>query len=374
MKTIFIYLILLLNFSDLFSQNIWKFITEIENGPNNLVCSDSNNCFTTVQYYEHINQIQAIYKSENQGKTWYKLSAFETINKNSDMSCPDSSNFFLTYKSSDTLYKSTNSGADFTKISTGYGYNEYLSMFDNNIGVIATDRIKITKDGWESHKVFRIDSSFGKLLSYRNPIMLNDSLVIVTTGFNKMSYIMKLNINSLEYELNTVEDYPYYSSDLTIINNSLLYICGWSHDIDGGSCRDAIYKSSDGGKNWRRVLDLYNDRKFNENFRNPFGLQQIAFKDSLTGIAVGQFGTIIYTYDGGESWIYEKANPTDLKTPATMMVRYAGSVPIIVTFSGRIFRMIEDNLAPKPEDTLSISGRVWDGDKGQTKYTDYNGL
>ena len=130
---------------------------------------------------------------------------------------------------------------------------------------------------------------------------------------------------------------------------------------------DAIYKSKDCGKSWRRVLDLYNQNKIDHLAPNPFGLQKIAFKDSLNGVAVGQFGTIIYTYDGGESWIYEKDLPLNIKehTPATMIVRYAGSVPIIATINGDFYRMIEDNLAPKAEDIYSISGRIWEGTKGQ---------
>jgi hypothetical protein len=238
-------------------------------------------------------------------------------------------------------------------------------MFNNKIGVIADGLIKITKDGWETYKTFIIDSTYKSFISYRNPIMINDSILFFTTGANKKIYIMKLNINSLENELFKVDDFSFYSSDICKVSENKLFICGKSNTIDGGSGHDAIYKSADGGKNWWRVLDLYSDdSKFNSKM-SPFGLQQIAFKDSLTGIAVGQFGKILYTYDGGKSWIYENTNPPDLKTPATMMVRYAGSVPIIVTFSGRILRMTKDNLAPGPDDIYTISGKVWEGNKGQ---------
>jgi len=156
------------------------------------------------------------------------------------------------------------------------------------------------------------------------------------------------------------------TDDLFIIDENHIFICGSSNSMSGGSCHDAIFKSSDGGKTWRRVLDFRSDRsKFNKQYFPPFGLQSIAFKDSLTGLAVGQFGKIVYTYDGGESWIYENKLHDSLGQPNTMKVRYAGSVPIIATYHGQIFRMIEDNLAPKAEDTITISGRVWEGTKGQ---------
>jgi photosystem II stability/assembly factor-like uncharacterized protein len=368
MKFLLLIILIFVVFVPSYSQNTWEMSTRIESIPNKLECPDSNNYFITVQYYEHVQQIQAIYKSINQGKTWNKLSTTKTYNTSSDMSCPDSSNIFLTFKSSDTLFKSTNSGADFIKISTGDGYNESIAMYNNKIGVITYGVIKITNDGWESHKVFFIDSTFKTFFSYSNPVMLNDSTVIVTTGANKKIYVLKLNINTNEYDLNKVDDYPFSTSNLIKINEKLMFICGKSNTIDGGSGHDAIYKSIDGGKNWRRVLDLYSDdSKFDRTDHQPpeFGLQQIAFKDSLTGIAVGQFGKILYTYDGGESWIYESLNLQEFKNPATMKVRYAGSIPIIATIGGRIFRMIEDNLAPGPEDIFTISGRVWDGNKGQ---------
>jgi hypothetical protein len=114
------------------------------------------------------------------------------------------------------------------------------------------------------------------------------------------------------------------------------------------------------------VSDLYSNKSKFPKYIPPFGLQQIAFKDSLTGIAVGQAGKILYTYDGGESWIYESEIPESIAGTATMLVRYAGTEPIIATFSGRFHRLLEDNIAPKPEDTLSISGRVWLEGSGQS--------
>jgi len=111
--------------------------------------------------------------------------------------------------------------------------------------------------------------------------------------------------------------------------------------------------------------EVHDDTKFLNLDFHPFGLQSIAFKDNMTGIAVGQFGKIVYTYDGGESWIYESKLHDSIYQPPTMKVRYAGSVPIIANFDGEIYRMVEDNLAPKSEDTLTISGRVWEGEKGQ---------
>ncbi|MCO5250233.1 MAG: hypothetical protein M9949_02285 [Candidatus Kapabacteria bacterium] len=147
-----------------------------------------------------------------------------------------------------------------------------------------------------------------------------------------------------------------------------MFVCGSSNTISGGTGHDAIYKSTDGGITWRRMLDLYSLRnKFYDHDIQPFGLQSIAFKDSLTGITVGQFGKIVYTHDGGESWTYESKLHDSIRktTPPTMLVRYSDTIPVVATFTRHIYRMIEDNLAPSVEHKYSISGRVWEGDKGQ---------
>lgn len=102
---------------------------------------------------------------------------------------------------------------------------------------------------------------------------------------------------------------------------------------------------------------MYSDRtKFSGHDSPPFGLQSVAFKDNLTGIAVGQFGKIVYTYDGGESWTYESELPYKLggvRTPPVMKIRYAGEKAIITEFSGSFHRLKEDNLASGAEHKYS---------------------
>jgi len=247
-------------------------------------------------------------------------------------------------------------------------------MYDTEIGVITnayivldTFFILVTNDRWKTYRKFHKQDDSTRL-SYYYPQFKNDSIVNCIVGNSrgrKGSYFCEFNIITFDYKLYWIGiDIGLW--DMSIIENKHIFLCGESDFLSGGSSNDGIFKSSDGGKTWRRVLDFRSDRsKFNKQYFPPFGLQSIAFKDSLTGLAVGQFGKIVYTYDGGESWIYENKLHDSLGQPNTMKVRYAGSVPIIATYHGQIFRMIEDNLAPKPEDTITISGRVWEGTKGQ---------
>jgi len=290
------------------------------------------------------------------------------------MKCIDSNNIFLGFKSGFMYYiKNGVKTIDTINIDLLKSYDDF-SMYDTEIGIITnayivpdTFFLLVTKNRWKTYKKFHKQDDSTRF-SYYYPHSKNDSIInciVVNARGNRGTYYCEFNINSYEYELYKIRSGA-GTDDLFIIDENHIFICGSSNSMSGGSCHDAIFKSSDSGRSWRRVLDFRSDRsKFNKQSFPPFGLQSISFKDSLIGLAVGQFGKIVYTYDGGESWIYETKLHDSLGQPNTMKVRYAGSVPIIATYHGQIFRMIEDNLAPKPEDTITISGRVLEGTKGQ---------
>jgi len=365
-----------------YSQNVWENVYTTFGTPIKIECVNSETCFILTKALP-----TRIYKTTDVGKSWELLNS---INNNTveDMSCPDSANIFLTFFDG-TIYKSKNKGENFESFKLeGINHSKNITMYDTNIGVLHNGWY-ITHDGWKTFQLFKIATDV-ITYDYLYPHFLNDSMLYaivrifdqrepqyqvppidkprITDHVNHS--LMKLNINTLEYELFYI-DHLSGIRDFFVLDEQNVFVCGKSHEISGGSGNDAIYKSTDAGKTWRRVLDLYTDKtKYQGHFYSPFGLQSIAFKDSLTGIAVGQFGKIIYTYDGGESWTYESKLPPKLgggeSKPATMLIRYAGTNPIIAAFNGSIHRLQEDNLAPGPEHKYSITGRVWEGDKGQS--------
>ena len=365
----FVLLLLFMMNINIYAYNEWEETFNAIGVPQALICVDSNYLYTVTTQ----GTPNRLYKSSDKGKNWQlmfdKLPNAEFCN---DMSVPDTMNLFIIFDKGN-MYKSSDCGKSFEQIIlSGINYISSIAMYNKDIGVLEGGAF-ITFDGWKTYDKFLIEKKYGNF-SYNNPHFINDSIlysvVYATKGSPYESYLLKLNIKTKEYELNYIDKLYEGIRDLSVINDRLLFVCGNSNALNGGSGHDAIHKSTDGGKTWKRVLDLYADQtKFNttNNQPPPFGLQSIAFKDSLTGLAVGQFGKIVYTYDGGESWIYEKDLPPSIKeyTPATMIVRYAGSLPILATYSGRIYRLLKDNLAPKAEDIYSISGRVWEGTKGQ---------
>jgi photosystem II stability/assembly factor-like uncharacterized protein len=366
------YIVLFLFSISLYSQNKWELThNDIREFPERIVVLDTNNImilmstFTTAHY---------IYHSNNQGKNWKSIYDTHLYVSAIGIECIDTNNLFLGFREG-FMYHSQDGGKnmDTIRIKSLNTYDDF-AIYNTEVGVITnayivpdTFFILVTYDRWKTYKKFHKQDDSSRL-SYYLPRFKNDSIINCIVGNSRGrrgGYFCEFNINTFEYKLNWIGT-RMGSYDMCIIDNKYIFMCGESDILNGGSSNDGISKSSDSGKTWRRVLDFRSDRsKFNKQYFPPFGLQSISFKDSLTGIAVGQFGKIVYTYDGGESWIYESKLHDSIDQPATMKVRYAGSVPIIADFNGQIYRMIEDNLDPKPEDTITISGRVWEGTKGQ---------
>jgi hypothetical protein len=277
--------------------------------PEAIEVPDSNNIFILT---EPPSGKPYIYKSTDKGRTWDLISIIDLeFHDFEDMSCPDPKSIFV-INTNGNIFKSLDSGKNFKLITFDeIEYIRSIEMFDEKIGVLDGGSF-ITIDGWETYKDFSIKKG-ESYFTYHSAVFVNDSIILslareyilslpVEMQYQN-SFILKLNINSQEYTL-----YPLDSvqslEDCQKFKNGDLIICGKSNNLTGGSGRDAIYKSTDGGESWRRVLDLYTaDSKLTGLV--PFGLQSIAFNDEKTGIAVGQFGKIVYTYDGGESWIYE---------------------------------------------------------------------
>jgi photosystem II stability/assembly factor-like uncharacterized protein len=364
-----------------YSQNVWEEVFKSGGISKKIVCLNENRCYVVSTAGAFTN----IHFSQDAGASWELLNSINELEVQ-DMSVPDSNNIYIPFNNGKT-YHSIDAGKSFTNFRLDSVHSfPYIIMSNELIGAITNAYIipnifyiLITKDGWKTFEKLALDIENIRY-SFHYPNFINDSMLyaIVRVYDQREPHVqyytnhsfMKLNINTLEYELIYI-DHLSGIRDLFVLNEQILFACGTSNTLSGGTCHDAIYKSTDGGVTWRRVLDLYSDRtKFNEHEVQPFGLQSIAFKDSLTGIAVGQFGKIVYTYDGGESWTYENDLPPrlggDESNPPTMLIRYSGTIPIIAAFNGSIHRLQEDNLAPGQEHKYSISGRVWEGEKGQS--------
>ncbi len=359
-------------------SNEWQKIKSDDLGhTKKIICLDTNFCYLLSS--------ERIYKTTDKGKTWEFL--IKNPKFTSYLSSPNVNNLFTSFSTGesdgDFLY-SSNSGLTFSHhiIDSVTSFKDII-MFDSLNGIIEGAfltvplyYILLTNDNWKTYETFNPMSTddllekklmyiYGDMEKYSEEEILMILQLLDTSNRPKTpvieSYIMKLNIFSKKFDLIKLNFEFRLSSDFCIVTDSLYFLAGNTNVISGGTGHDAIFKTIDAGKTWRKVLDLYSSSSKITN-QSAFGLQKIAFKNDSVGIAVGQFGKIVYTYDGGESWIYEKDLPPYLggseSNPPTMIIEYAGDTPIIGAFNGTIHVMTEDTYAPKPEDTLTISGRV----------------
>ncbi len=369
-----IFFLFLISLPHLFAQNKWEFIDKFQGIPSGFAVVDSNTIFSI----ETNGLPNWVRKTTDQGKSW-KLTTENEFHFKAQfikhIAAKDSLSVFVTFSkgtgpNKEKIFRSFDGGKSFEPY--------YLDSLGTIIGFIAINenvaisnytKLFISTNNWQSFETFRLyKDTFA--FWFENIRFLNDSIMVCVCHLDeqiqpKRKYFMHLNVYTKEYELfliNLPKRVDFF--DLAIADENNYYLTGMSNVIPGGSGNDIVYKTTDAGKTWKCVLDLFTRLKISLD-QYPMGLQSIAFKDKDAGITVGQGGKIVYTYDGGETWIYEDHLPDSLGVPNTMIVRYAGTVPIIATFRGHVFRYQEDNLAPKTTDTAKICGRVTFNGVGQ---------
>lgn len=357
------FIISILFFNGLTSQNIWEVRLDLNGTPEETIIKkfdvvDTNNIYiiTTRGLTNYL------FKSSDNGNNWILINDLTKYNVEASRDIEVFDSLIYISFGNGIILKSNDYGESFEKIELEYKKTiDDLIMFDEKIGFANMPLDKYsTLNGWKTSKKM----SFPFYLNLKSPKKHKDKLIysiIFNFGdeiFSDPVYqFAKIDIANETIDSKDIFRMTY--NDLEILNDSVFYLCGKKNGITGGSGHDAVFKSTDSGKTWRTILDLYS---YNTKIPNqhPFGLQDIAFKNDSVGIAVGQFGKIVYTYDGGESWIYELNLPKiiDSLSPPTMLVTYAGDRAIIGDFTGAIHTLEVDNLAPKTEDKLTISGKI----------------
>jgi hypothetical protein len=374
----------------LFSQNKWEIVEDnfygYSKGSSDRVkviqTLDSNNCFV-------VTDNGRIFHSINQGKTWEIILSEKFLN-NSSMLLEDAAfintNIFFLVNYKGFIYSTRDGGKTFDSIDVSKGTEIYwLKMFNEKEGIANAamwnqENPKLgffyTKDSWKSwdtienwdnkengYTLSRIDKPFyheDKLLFRYTEYIDSDDLR------NTMFYN---NLGNLDIENKYFNKYlkiPNKTSSPNYFKINNNYFQLFTYFPSGKTTSyDGIIKYDFNSKKWRRVLEMYY-------VPVPWGLQDIAFKNDSVGIAVGQSGKIIYTYDAGESWYYETEFPFEvLGYSPRMLIEYAGDYPIVANNGGIgktfLIRLKEDNLAPQPQDTLVISGYVKEDEKPQAE-------
>ncbi|MDT3738663.1 MAG: T9SS type A sorting domain-containing protein [Candidatus Kapabacteria bacterium] len=347
MKIFLIYLILLLNISNLNSSD-WKHIKQLNTGQvEDIGCWDSLNCFCLIQQTGSAE----LYKSSDGGKNWsmqYKtdydnpqtkrfLNARQCVSPHPDY-------FYIPYAEGG-LIKSTDGGVNFKTINLSDSSSIWnIVMKDSLIGIARTTKpsnvfFHTTNDGWETSR--KLDSNIWATVLMKE-ILDNDLVPMEIGGGNEertyfWSKFYDFNFNTFEFTEKCIfyadsgEAYRDNYFDMSLINDSVYYMAG-SRSMSGSSYRyDLISKTTDSGKTWEKQLDSL--------YEPTFGLQCIAFYDAMNGVAVGQRGKLLLTNNGGKTWYYDDLPQQMIDNePLTMKVTWAGKTPVVGTWYGNIYR------------------------------------
>ncbi|MDA3844563.1 MAG: T9SS type A sorting domain-containing protein, partial [Candidatus Kapabacteria bacterium] len=308
-----------------------------------LQCLDSNNCYAFTN--DVLGRANRVYKSTDQGNSWNAIyeDYYDKLIKISRCFVFDTSKIYLTYSDNYFVDVSTNGCLTFKRTNlerNGETYNGSIygiTMYNQNIGcVVSYDNLFYTKDGWETFKALE-QGEYDKIGS---PMFFIDSNnVILKKEYRIEDAFVKFNIQTETWtaynepwEIPTDEEAKTIY-DVCFINDILGFACGGQRYGKGQVTSDIIWKTTNQGKHWEIIHEKL--------IEDTFPPTKISFSDEKHGMAVGNWGKIIETTDGGETWFYHTNLPEDLVETISVRVAMAGQTPIVSSIAGGIYRYEE---------------------------------
>ena len=230
---------------------------------------------------------------------------------------------------------------------------QHVSMFDDKFGIMTSRHYMfISDDGFESWKHLPLPGWYTIIsLQMISPDIITFIGVVYDGSPNYDEKFFKSTDRG-----KTWAEYPYpnyiFPYRIRFLDSLTGFIAGSDQIVGGSKYADLIYKTTDGGESWWNILDTI--------CILPFGLQDMDMFDKENGIAVGQFGKIYWTHNGGNTWERDSNHLIYLEEPPTMRTCMIGkNTALIADYSNRILRssLIPDGVVEKEaiSDEFSIS-------------------
>lgn len=348
MNTKLIILVIILNLEILASAPNWKFIDSKyftkDDVTMTINCIDSSDCILGSAY---ATSLCKLLRTTDAGKTWKLLydesktppypNPYYFVN----MKYFSKTNLYIVYRDG-YIKHSKNLGKNWDTIPISGPYKigqglKYFSMSDTLTGMVCdVFGYYITQDGWITTQF--IKDTLGSITGcWMHSIDTFAVLRIKSINSNPGGSIYShTSDRGKTWKHDSIADL-YYLHNVFFLDRQHGWIAASLDNGVGDQKYDAIFFTNNGGSSWTLI--------YKEENQPIFGLQDIAFSDYNNGVAVGAFGKILRTTDGGISWFQENLdkNPyISINTPLTMNIAYAGNTPIIGTWGSGLYRL-EDN-------------------------------
>ncbi|MBS4000679.1 MAG: T9SS type A sorting domain-containing protein [Desulfobulbaceae bacterium] len=339
-------------------------------------CIDDLNC---IGIKTHSYGNNKLIKTTDGGKNWFDLYVENYVydNNGNIISFPDPREMnSISYVDENHIFVGRNKGCIFVSRDAGKSFdtvviaekidNEFVSasrifnldMADSLNGAAISDPyICITDDGWKTFKRIKLDNIFvPEGFSYAIGGALFNNLKFWNKDCYMMSIVIsKFNVNHFEYLLRGViitkdggktwiypdcielfksefdtNHFSFFS--IKFINSKIGWLVGYL-EFDNNYDYGTVIKTYDGGMTWNLI---YIDKTLPN-----YGLFDVDFKDELNGTAVGKFGHIIRTTDGGYSWFRDSflnLSNDEENWRIVQKVTYAGEHVLLSTFGDGLWR------------------------------------
>jgi Secretion system C-terminal sorting domain len=108
--------------------------------------------------------------------------------------------------------------------------------------------------------------------------------------------------------------------NIEFINDTLLIGVGSQYLDESGSIfgKDLIWKSTDRGESWNIIYEYYKE--------STVGTHLVSFNNDKHGIAIGTWGKMMETFDGGDTWYYNEV--PERFTGLYTGIEFAGEYPL----------------------------------------------